>query len=97
MTPQQAVAEIDAYIRQCGGGYSGWYIGIAADPRDRLFNDHNVSEKNGAWIYRDAGAEQGARAVEDYFVGLGCKGGPGGGRSDSRYVYAYKITPTTRE
>ena len=97
MTPQQAANEIDAHIQKCGGGYPGWYVGIAADPRNRLFAAHNVSEKNGTWIFRDAGSEQGARAVEDHFIAQGCKGCPGGGDGDTKCVYAYRITSTTRE
>ena len=94
---QKAIAEIDAYIRQHGGVYSAWYVGIAADPRKRLFVDHNVNEQGDLWIYRGCGTETAARRVERYFLAKGCKGGQGGGDRDSRYAYAYKITPTTRE
>ena len=84
----QAIADIDAYIRNNGGVYSAWYCGVASDPRKRLFTDHNVDEKNGAWIYRDCGTDTVARRVEDHFLRKGCKGGPGGGDWTSRYVYA---------
>lgn len=30
---------------------SNWYVGIATYPRDRLFRDHCVDERNGQWIY----------------------------------------------
>lgn len=93
----QIAANIDAHIRKCGGGYPSWYVGIATDPRERLFRGHNVDEKNGAWIYKDAGNDTNARAIEDHFIKKGCKGGDGGGSTTSRYVYAYKITSTTRE
>lgn len=94
---QQIVDEIDAYIRRNGGTYSAWYIGIAASPRDRLFTDHNVSEHGGLWIYRDCGTDTAARSVEQAFLKVGCQGGGGGGDRTTRYVYAYKITSTTRE
>ena len=90
------VQEIDNHIRAHGGGYPAWYVGIAADPRDRLFNDHNVHEKGDAWIHRDAGSEQAAREVEQHFLGLGCQGGGGGGSYPTRYVYAYKMAAHTR-
>ncbi len=93
----QAAADINGYIRRCGGSYSGWYVGIASDARDRLFNGHGVREHGGAWILRDAGSEAAARRIEQYFLSLGCRGGPGGGDWGSRYVYAYKVTPLTRE
>jgi len=97
MGSEKIVGEIDAHIKQEGSGYSQWYCGIASDPKERLFNDHNVSEKNGWWIFRDAGSDDGARRVEDYFIRKGCKGGGGGGDSGTRHVYAYRITSTTRE
>jgi hypothetical protein len=94
---QKAIAEIDAYIKKHGGGYPAWYVGIAADPRQRLFTDHSVTEKGGLWIHYDCGNDATARRVEQAFLNAGCKGGGGGGDQNTRYVYAYKITPSTRE
>lgn len=93
----QAQTEILAHIQQCGGGFAAWYCGIASDPRDCLFNRHGVDEKNGAWIFRNCGSDTVARGVEKYFLSLGCKGSGGGGGPETRYVYAYRITSTTRE
>ncbi len=94
---QEAIAEIAAYIRRNGGGYSAWYVGIAANPRDRLFVDHSVTEKGGWWIHCDCGNDAAARRVENAFLNAGCQGGAGGGDRDTRFVYAYRITLTTRE
>lgn len=97
-TKQEIISEIKSYMAQCGGRYSDWYVGIATDPRKRLFNDHNVDEQNGAWIYREGENSTSAREVEDYFVNiLGTDGGPGGGDYSSWYVYAYKKTSYTNE
>jgi hypothetical protein len=90
------ISDIEAHIARGGGGYAAWYCGIAAAPRDRLFNDHNVAEKSW-WIYRDCGSDLIARQVESYFHRMGCLGGPGGGDRDTRFVYAYKITLSTVE
>ena len=73
------ISDMEAYIAKGGGGYFAWYCGIAADPRDRLFVDHNVAETNCLWIYRGCGSDTITRQVEDYFHKKGCKGGPGGG------------------
>lgn len=90
--------EIKNHIHECGGQYSNWYVGIASDPKERLFTEHNVSEKNGAWIYREAENSSAAREVEEYFVNtLETDGGPGGGDSSTKYVYAYKKTSYTNE
>jgi hypothetical protein len=93
----QIAQEIDDYINKSGGGYSSWYVGIASDPRIRLFNDHNVDEKNDYWIYRACGSDTSARKVEEYFINKGCKGGTGGGDYTTQSVYAYKIGRNTVE
>jgi hypothetical protein len=86
---------IENYILGNGGPFSAWYCGVAADPRRRVLVDHNVNETSGRWTASDCGTDTAARAVELYFLSKGCKGGPGGGDRDTRYVYAYRITPTT--
>lgn len=98
ITRQEAKAAILAYMAQWGGRYADWYCGIASDPRDRLFNAHCVKEQGGAWIIRECANDACAREVEAYFVNtLSTAGGPGGGDGATRYVYAYKMSPTTRE
>jgi hypothetical protein len=96
-TKAEVIQEIAAYVQKCGGSYSQWYSGIAADSQNRLFNDHNVDKANGTWIYRQCASSDEARAVEDYFVQRGMKGGPGGGDSTTKSVYTYKITNSTTE
>lgn len=92
-----AKSEIDAYIRKNGGVYSAWYVGIASDPKKRLFVDHSVTEHGDLWIHLDCGTDSAARRVEQHFLAKGCKGGGGGGDRDTRFAYAYKVTPSTRE
>ncbi len=79
---------IKEYIDGWGGQYSSWYVGIAANPRDRLFSDHGVNEE-GAWIFDSCASSAAARHVEEYFINLGCDGGTGGGDESTKAVYAY--------
>ena len=95
-TAQSALADITTHIQKCQSVCSRWYAGIATDPRQRLFTDHNVSEHGGTWIFRNAGSESGAREVEKRLLRKGCKGGCGGGKNPQS-VYAYIITNATRE
>src|ERR1700733_5654548 len=97
MSNEQVFADIKAHILQCGGSYSTWYTGIAADPKDRLFIGHSVSEKGDSWIYRTCDSNQDARTVENALLYLGTKGGPCGGDNATKSVYAYKISPHTVE
>ena len=91
------IADIKSHMAECGGKYEDWYVGIASDPKERLFNDHNVSEKGDSWITRQCASSDDARAIEKHFLALGTQGGPGGGDDSSDCVYAYKTTSTTKE
>ena len=97
MTAKEIVDDIKAYANRVGGGYSTWYAGIAAKPRERLFIEHNVSEKDGSWIHCPADSNATARAAETTLHEAGFDGGPGGGDSDTNSVYAYKKTTKTVE
>ena len=87
--------EIDVCITKCGKGYREWYVGVADNPDERLFQGHNVSQEGGAWIYRDAGSQAMAKIIEAIFHKKGCKGG-NLSTDKQRYVYAYRMTRTTR-
>ncbi len=90
--------DIKAHADKEGGGYSSWYCGIASDPDQRLFNDHNVPKENAWWIKRNDENEQSARDTEEYLLNLGFGGGTGGGDYTTIHVYAYKkIYGTTQE
>ena len=89
------IQEIKDYVRKCGGSSSSWYIGIAEDPENRLFNEHNVSKGNGNWIYQPTSSSATARGIERYFLDLGMDGGSGGGDYLSKTVYSYKKTYST--
>lgn len=89
-TVAQIVLEIDGHIKDRGGPYDSWYVGIASDPEDRLFVDHKVKREEDFWIYRSTANSDIARSIEQHFLGLGCDGGPGGGDAQTRAVYAYK-------
>jgi hypothetical protein len=83
--------DIKEHIASRGGKYSDWYVGITADPKKRLFEEHRVNEKTDKWIYREASSSDVARSTEDHFVNT-CKtdGDVGGGDDTSIYVYAYR-------
>lgn len=87
----QIIENILSHIRRCGGQYNEWYVGISRDAKSRLFNDHKVSQTLDAWIFETARTHSEAREIENYFINvIGTDGGPGGGNSTARMVYAYK-------
>lgn len=97
MEKNQIILEIKSHINKNGATYQNWYVGIAEDPEERLFSGHNVDKDNDIWIYRESNSSEVAREIEEYFLDLGTKGGSGGGDSDAKYVYAYKINSHTKE
>ena len=42
---QEIIKDIEGYIAKRVGDIDDWYVGIAANPRERLFDDHSVDEK----------------------------------------------------
>ena len=98
MNNQQIVNEIVMYIQNNGNNFLNWYVGIASDPRIRLFNDHCVQEKGGCWIFRSSLSSEDARIIENYIIDkYHTKGDIGGGSENSNFVYAYKITESTKQ
>ena len=94
---KKIIKDIERYIAKRGGDIGDWYVGIAAKPKKRLFDDHSVDKDNGACIHRRASNDRVARDIEKYFLNKGAQGGTGGGDEDSTAVYVYKITRDTRE
>lgn len=89
------ISEFVTYMNRFDSNYCNWYVGIASDARDRLFNGHQVREQ-GIWIFNNAGSEASAREIEKYFINtLKTQGGSGGGDNNTTMVYAYLISNTT--
>jgi len=94
---QEIINNIKAYISKNGDRYREWYVGIASDPRQRLFNEHGVHQNGDAWICEQSESDSAAREIEKYFVEtLGTDGGAGGGDYTSIFVYAYKKSSHTK-
>ncbi|KAF3978804.1 MAG: hypothetical protein HFP77_00015 [Methylococcales symbiont of Iophon sp. n. MRB-2018] len=86
---QEIITVIDTHMQKFNYKNSDWYVGIASDPRDRLFNEHNVNENNGTWVYEQASSDSVAREIEKMYINTGHDGGDGGGNYKSVYIYAY--------
>ena len=52
-TNEIIISEIKAFRGKGGGRYIDWYVGIASDPKQRLFNDHGVNEKKDKYRKND--------------------------------------------
>jgi len=84
--------DMKAFVDRSRAKYSQWYVGIAAEPEERLTNEHGVQE-NDWYIVRRLASAEAARRVEQALLKLGCAsaaaGGPGGGDESATAIYAY--------
>ncbi len=94
---QQIKYEILAYMKEFGGDFSEYYVGIAADPKKMLAETHGVDETADPWLYKQALTFQAARTVQDYFLTrLQADGVPVlEGDEDTDCVYVYKKSART--
>jgi predicted GIY-YIG superfamily endonuclease len=78
--------EIKAFVDRSRAPYSQWYVGIAADPDERL-REHGLQEADWYIVRRLASAEA-ARRVAEALLKLECDGTAGGDETATA-VYAY--------
>lgn len=90
------IAQIEAYIRQGGGVYGDWYIGLADNPIDPITEASRLNKvQNHRFTYIETVSHQVAKSVADYFLNV-C--GTDGNLSDidtirpCRALYIYKKT-----
>ena len=93
---EQAYKEIKEHIDKSGEPYRTWYAGIASDPHERLFEEHNVPKENYWWIYHKCSTDEEARYAEEKLIELGCDGDTGGGDESTTSVYAYLKSSDTK-
>jgi hypothetical protein len=85
------------YIQTEKSPYFSWYVGIASNPHNRLFQEHNIEMDFPWWVICKARNSEEARIAEKLIIEKHrTDGGSGGGDEKSIYVYAYKKTETTK-
>ena len=86
-TEFDARLETKAFMDRSRAPYLQWYVGVAADPNERL-SEHGVQE-NDWYIVRRLASADAAQRVAEGLLRAGCDGGSGGGDEESTAVYAY--------
>lgn len=96
--------EIEERLYACKSRHDGWtafadwYVGVASDPRDRLFRHHRVNEAAGDWAYEEAESAKAARRIaRSFHDGAGFAGDVDESDPNALYVYIYLKTRDTRE
>jgi len=94
---QQIKYEILAYMKEFGGDFKDYFIGVTGDPENALFKKHKVDRKKDPWLYKQALTFQAARTTQDYFLTrLNADGEVvTNGDEDMDCVYVYKKSKRT--
>jgi hypothetical protein len=79
---------ITAIKDKVGGNYGIWTIGVTDDPDTRKSQHESEGENVKYWSHWKTNSEKDGRDIESYFLGLGMKGGEGGG-GKAGYVYIF--------
>lgn len=94
---QQIKYDILAYIKEFGGDFSDWYVGISADPKKTMFEEHCVDQENDIWLYKQALTFTACKTIQDYFLQILKTDGIAitEGDEDTDCVYLYKKSERT--
>ena len=96
---QQVKYEFLAYIKEFDRTFSNWYVGVAAEPKETLFEIHGVRDAEDPWLYKQLLTNRAARTVQDYFLDQLKTAGtrPQEQSENVDCVYLYKIAAHTRQ
>lgn len=96
---QQVKYEFLAYIKEFDPTFANWYVGIADQPKQVLFDQHGVRDDEDPWLYKQLLTNRAARTVQDYFLDHLRTGGTRANEHSENFdcVYLYKIAAHTRQ
>ena len=94
---QQIKYEILAYIKEFGGDFQDWYVGIAADPKNTMFEKHSVHKDDDIWLYKQALTFTACKTIQEYFLEILKTDGKAVAQGDENTdcVYLYKKSERT--
>ncbi len=101
LSVQQAKFELLAYIKEFDTTFSSWCVGLAANPKQALFDVHGVRDEQDPWLYKQLLRHSAALIVRNHFVEhLGAVGAPDSEAADLEdidCVFLYKIAQHTKQ
>ncbi len=94
---QQMKFELLATIKEFGGNFQEWYVGIAAEPLATMTQHHGVDREQDIWIYKQALTFHACRTVQTYFLEKLSTDGTrvSRGQEDMDCVYMFKKSART--
>ena len=97
-TGKEIVKKIRSHIKNRGGAYPSWVVGVSSDARSHLFKKHGVNKTVDRWILIHAESVRVAKHVKSYLMDkLGIIGNKtaSGDEEKADFVYAYKKSERT--
>ncbi len=94
---QQIKFEMLSYMKEYGGGFHDWYVGVASDPLLTMTQEHKVDKERDIWLYKQALSFTACRTLQRYFLEtLKTDGIPvQRGADDTDCIYLYKKSEET--
>lgn len=68
LSVQQVKWELLSYLKEFGGGFDEWYVGIADDAKETLETRHGLVLDRDLWIFKQTLTHRAAQTVQEYFV-----------------------------
>jgi hypothetical protein len=95
---QQIKYEIIAYIKEFGGDFADYYVGVTAEPEAALFQRHKIDKRKDPYLWKQALTFHAARNVQRYFLERLGTDGEAAVRGDETVdcVYVYKKSERTK-
>ncbi|MEH6357702.1 MAG: hypothetical protein V7745_01855 [Pseudomonadales bacterium] len=94
---QQIKFEIFGYVKEFGGQFDEWFVGISSEPKKTLSEVHGVDKESDIWLYKQALTFSACRTVQRYFLEIQNTDGlvPPESNENMDCVYLYKKSGRT--
>jgi hypothetical protein len=86
----QIINTLDEFIRKNSFTYHDWYVGLAVNVEENLFNEHQLNPETDVWIFKEIPDEKEGVRIREYFLNMGCVSGISDMTDRARYVYLYR-------
>ncbi len=89
---QQIKFELISYVKEFGGDFSEWSIGVAADAAKALFEINKVDPVRDIWLWKPALSPAAAALVRDWMTGRQQANAVAGDGAPGASVFIFKKT-----
>ncbi|MEJ0093227.1 MAG: hypothetical protein WDN46_07285 [Methylocella sp.] len=92
---QQIKFELISYVKEFGGDFREWSVGIADDAPKALFELNKVDPVSDVWLWKPAASASGAAMVHAWMTERQHANAVAGDSASGASVFMFKKTPKT--